>query len=217
VVFTDSYVSNGDDAIALKAGWDCAGYASPEAAPCDNVYIRNITQHRGGGGLSLGSEMSGGISNVVIEDCKLLGGSYGIEIKTGPTRGGFVKNVSINNVEIVGTAKQAICIDAFYGMPNTWCPQPNKHIPSVVDNIVISNVAVRNANLSVHFHGAEDVPTTRVRLENVSFACDGGSKEHCGGPGRSTGCCITAECLGGLQYTADGIAPPSAMRTCAPH
>ena len=41
-----------DDAIAIKAGWDCAGYASPEAAPCDNIYIRNITQNLGGGGLS---------------------------------------------------------------------------------------------------------------------------------------------------------------------
>lgn len=55
VSFTDSYVSNGDDAIAIKAGWDCAGYASKEAAPCDNIYIRNITQNRGGGGLSLGT------------------------------------------------------------------------------------------------------------------------------------------------------------------
>lgn len=51
VSFTDSYVSNGDDAIAIKAGWDCAGYASKEAAPCDNIYIRNITQNRGGGRL----------------------------------------------------------------------------------------------------------------------------------------------------------------------
>lgn len=72
----------------------------------------------GGGGLSLGSEMSGGISNVVIENCKLLHGSYGIQIKTGITRGGFVKNVSIDNVEIVGTTKEAIRIDAFYGMVN---------------------------------------------------------------------------------------------------
>eukprot|EP01043_Picozoa_sp_COSAG02_P015390 COSAG02_NODE_656_length_18809_cov_17.805077_3_plen_456_part_00 len=215
VVFTDSYVSNGDDAIAIKAGWDCAGYASAEAAPCDNIYIRNITQHLGGGGLSLGSEMSGGISNVVIENCKLLHGSYGIQIKTGITRGGFVKNVSIDNVEIVGTTKEAIRIDAFYGMVNTWCPDPNKRVPSVVDNIQITNTAVRNANLSLHFHGTLDVPATRVHMQNVSFACDGTKPEWCGGPGVATGCCITAECLGGVQYTSEGITPPSAMQNCA--
>eukprot|EP01043_Picozoa_sp_COSAG02_P067206 COSAG02_NODE_10716_length_1874_cov_2.851831_1_plen_465_part_00 len=213
VVFTDSYVSNGDDAIAIKAGWDCAGY--DEATPCNNIYIRNITQNLGGGGLSLGSEMSGGISNVVIEDCKLQHGSYGIQIKTGITRGGFVKNISINDVEIIGTTKEAIRIDAFYGMVNTWCPNPNKRVPSVVDNIQISNVAVRNANLSVHFHGTLDVPTTRVHMQNVSFACAGAAQERCGGPGVATGCCLSAECLGGVHYTADGITPPNVMKNCA--
>ena len=223
--------------------------------------------------------MSGGISNVVIEDCKLLHGSYGIQIKTGTTRGGFVKNVSINNVEIVGTTKEAIRIDAFYGMVNTWyvacpaftsflslatrgnccnrpssvaacalaeiqqsclytafaalcimltrrfvlflptkiirCPDPNKRVPSVIDNIRITNVAVRNANLSVHFHGTLDVPATRVSLQNVSFACDGGKPKRCGGPGIATGCCLVPECLGGVEYTAKDITPPTAMRGCA--
>ena len=113
VIFEDSYVSNGDDAVAIKAGWDCAGYASADAAPSDNIFIRNVTQHIGGGGISIGSEMSGGVSNVVVEDVRLLHGSYGIQIKTGITRGGFVKNVSLNRVEIVGTTKEAIRIDGF--------------------------------------------------------------------------------------------------------
>ena len=75
VIFEDSYVSNGDDAVAIKAGWDCAGYASADAAPSDNIFIRNVTQHIGGGGISIGSEMSGGVSNVVVEDVRLLHGS----------------------------------------------------------------------------------------------------------------------------------------------
>ncbi len=137
VLFEDSYVSNGDDAVAIKAGWDCAGYASADAAPSDNIFIRNVTQHIGGGGISIGSEMSGGVSNVVVEDVRLLHGSCecrngrlgplpvaatltrpflrtdGIQIKTGITRGGFVKNVSLNRLEIVGTTKEAIRIDGF--------------------------------------------------------------------------------------------------------
>ena len=37
VLFEDSYISSGDDAIAIKAGWDCAGYDAPGAAPSNNV------------------------------------------------------------------------------------------------------------------------------------------------------------------------------------
>lgn len=236
VLFIDSYVSNGDDMVAIKAGWDCAGYDAPNAAPSDNIVIRNVTQYGGGGGLSFGSEMSGGISNVMIEDLRLLHGSYGIEIKTGTTRGGYIKNVSMNNIEIVGTTKEAICIDGFYvsqqpaltlrccqrsgwltgvrtsrqGVENTWCPQPAKRVPSVAGNIQITNVVVRNANLSVHFHGALDVPATRVRLQNVSFVCDGVIPEHCSASHYGN-CCLEAEYFGGVEFTAEGITPPRAI------
>ena len=39
--------------------------------------------------------------------------------------------------------------------------------------ISITDVVVRNANLSAHFRGVHDMPATRVRLRNVSFGCDG--------------------------------------------
>ena len=139
----------------------------------------------------------------------------GIQIKTGITRGGFVKNVSLNRLEIVGTTKEAIRIDGFYGMVNTWCPDPNKRVPSVVDNISMANVAVRNANLSLHFRGPEDVPSTRVHMRNISFACDGVIPERCSSS-QFGNCCLAAECFGGVEFTAEGITPPSAMRACAP-
>jgi polygalacturonase len=219
VLFEDSYVSNGDDAVAIKAGWDCAGYASPDAAPSDNITIRNVTQYIGGGGISIGSEMSGGISNVVVENVRLLHGSYGIQIKTGVTRGGYVKNVSMNNVQIVGTTKEAIRIDAYYGMVNTWCPQPSKRAPSVVDNISLTDVVVRNANLSIHFRGTHDVPATRVRLRDISFSCDDDgalpARGRCSAA-KYGNCCLVAECFGGVAFTAADVVPASALNgTCA--
>ena len=52
VLFEDSYIANGDDMVAIKAGWDCAGYEN--GVPSDNILIRNVTQWGGGGGISLG-------------------------------------------------------------------------------------------------------------------------------------------------------------------
>ena len=167
VLLEDSYFAVNDDAAALKAGWDCAGYDL--GIPTENVTIRNIVVWRGGGGISLGSEMSGGISNVYVENVLLQYGSYGIQVKTGDTRGGYVKNVVFNNFTIVGTLKKAVCIDAFYGSPNPFCGDPAPVVPTQLDGILVSNVVTRASNLSLHLVGLEAAPTANVRLVNVTF------------------------------------------------
>lgn len=43
--------------VAIKAGWDCAGYEGEYALPSTNITIRNLTAWRGGGGIAIGSEM----------------------------------------------------------------------------------------------------------------------------------------------------------------
>eukprot|EP00966_Prymnesium_polylepis_P093829 2171436-Prymnesium_polylepis.1 len=92
VLLEDSYIAVNDDSVAVKAGWDCAGYEGEAAVPSTNITIRNLTAWRGGGGISIGSEMSGGVSNVHVSNVVLRHGSYGIYIKTGATRGGYVRN-----------------------------------------------------------------------------------------------------------------------------
>jgi len=178
VLLEDSYFATDDDAIALKAGWDCAA-DGPGAVPSNNITIRNISVWRGGGGLSIGSEMSGGVSNVLVEDVRLDSGSYGIQIKTGATRGGFVENVTIRRVQIYNASKNAIRLDAFYGSPNPWCGLPPKRAPPRVRNITLAHVSTARSNLSLHLHGQPDAPTTGVRLEHVTlgeaiFECLGG-------------------------------------------
>ena len=129
---------------------------------------------------------------------------------------------SLNNVEIVGTTKNAIRIDAFYGMVNTWCRDPagrpcnatTCRRPSVVDNITMSNIAVSNANLSVHLAGALDAPTTRVSFHNVTFVCDGVAPSPTG-PRRCSDANLVAECYGGVGGSAAGVMPAQVMGKCA--
>merc|ERR1712070_1333271 len=81
VLLEDSYFHVNDDAVAIKAGWDCAGYNL--GVPSDNITIRNISVWHGGGGISIGSEMSGGVSNVHVSNVLLRHGSYGLYLKCG--------------------------------------------------------------------------------------------------------------------------------------
>eukprot|EP00947_MAST-08B_sp_MAST-8B-sp1_P000371 g371.t1 len=190
VLLEDSYIAVNDDAVALKAGWDCAGYAGKASRPTSNVTIRNLTVWRGGGGISIGSEMSGGVSDVFVTDVLLQHGSYGIEIKTGDTRGGFIRNVTINNVTIVNALKKAVSIDAFYGFPNPYCGSPAPVVPTVVDGITISNVASRASNLSLHLAGLQVRPTKNINLVNVTFGDDS-----------------FADCWGWVSGTAKNVKP----------
>lgn len=167
VLLEDSYFAVDDDAIAIKAGWDCAGYGDGGKSS-NNITIRNVTVWHGGGGISIGSEMSGGVSNVLIENVLLQHGSYGLFVKTADTRGGFVENVTIRGVEIVGALKSAVTINGFYGSPNPECTKVR--VPTHVRNITIMDVVSRGArNDSLQLAGLSDVPTVDIMLSNVTF------------------------------------------------
>lgn len=90
--------------IAIKSGWDCFGRAF--GMPSRNILIRNVTAVLTGdddaAGVAIGSEMSGGVVNVTIEDC-LFGRDLfasGVYIKSSPTRGGSVRNITARRITV---------------------------------------------------------------------------------------------------------------------
>ena len=90
-------ITSGDDHIAIKSGSDAAGRAF--GAPSRNITVRG-NWHGCGGGISIGSECSGGVEDVLIEDIVHEGPStfHGLGIKTAPARGGYVRNVHYRNI-----------------------------------------------------------------------------------------------------------------------
>jgi len=52
----------------------------------------------GHGGVVIGSEMSGGVSNVVVSNCVMRGTDRGIRLKSRRGRGGAIEDVRIANV-----------------------------------------------------------------------------------------------------------------------
>jgi hypothetical protein len=94
VLIEDYYYCGGDDAIAIKSGWNVAGmlYAKPS---------KNITVRRSSsgcrGGWTVGSEAMGGVEDVVFEDLVSTSES-GIRISAELMRGGFFKNIVFRNL-----------------------------------------------------------------------------------------------------------------------
>jgi exo-poly-alpha-galacturonosidase len=99
----DSYIFNNifstaDDCIAIKSGKNPEGNLVNR--PTENVFISDCKFIRGLG-LAIGSEMSGGVRNVVIRDCEVGNLKEGIQIKSRKDRGGFVENIRVRDCDLL--------------------------------------------------------------------------------------------------------------------
>jgi len=93
-------INTGDDAISLKSGRGLA--AQNLSRPTQNVVIRNCRlQSSIYAALGFGTEMSGGIRDVKIQNCVLAGRQNCIFIKSRDGRGGYMENISGDNLVVL--------------------------------------------------------------------------------------------------------------------
>ncbi len=132
VLIKDCSFSDGDDCIAIKSGRDVDGRRV--GIPCQNVVIQNCVFKNGHGGVTAGSETSGGIKNVFAEHCHFDSPNLdmAMRLKTGMTRGGYIENMYIRNCA-VKTAKVGIYMTMRYS------GTLNGHSMPVIRNIDIRN------------------------------------------------------------------------------
>jgi polygalacturonase len=112
VLIENCTIDTDDDPIALKAGRDNDAWPRMSTK---NIIIRNIKgRSRVGNGFCIGSEMSGGVENVFVENYYISKADNGINIKSNLDRGGFVKNIYIRNVVIDSAIKTGILMQKDY-------------------------------------------------------------------------------------------------------
>lgn len=84
----------GDDSIAIKSGKNPEG--NQIGRPSCNIKIFDC-KCAFGHGITIGSEMSGGVENVKIWDCDMGASLSGIEIKGTKKRGGYVRKIHVKD------------------------------------------------------------------------------------------------------------------------
>jgi polygalacturonase len=100
VVIEGCDLDTGDDSISLKSGRGLNG--ARIGIPTENVVITNCTlKCRRFAGIGIGSETSGGIRNVHIDDCTFTNKSHAIYIKTKIGRGGVIEDIFGNNLTVL--------------------------------------------------------------------------------------------------------------------
>lgn len=136
--------------------------------PTTNVHIRGIhLQSSGGSGLAFGSEMSGGISEVLVEKLYLHESFVGIELKTAKGRGGYIEDILISDVQMENIR---------IGMKGTGqCDShpDDKYDPSalpVVSRITFKDIVGINITIAGSFTGIPESPFTPLCLSNISLS-----------------------------------------------
>jgi unsaturated rhamnogalacturonyl hydrolase len=134
VLIEDCVFDTGDDCIAIKSGRNDDGRRI--ATPSENIIVRNCVMKDGHGGVVMGSEVSGGVRNVFVENCKMDSPNLdrALRFKSNAKRGGVVENVFMRNVEIGRVAEAILTVDFLY---ETGANGPHK---PVVRNVSIENV-----------------------------------------------------------------------------
>jgi polygalacturonase len=104
----------GDDCIAIKSGRNAEGRRLKK--PTENVIIRDCQMMDGHGGVTLGSEITGGVRNVFVERCKMDSPRLDIAIrfKNNAMRGGTLENIHVRDIAVGQVAKAVITIDYNY-------------------------------------------------------------------------------------------------------
>ena len=163
VCIRDCFISVGDDLISIKSGWDEYGIAY--GRPSSDIVIQNIAgSTRASSGIAIGSEMSGGISNVYVSNMVVTQAHAGIRIKTARGRDGYVKDVYISDI-IISNADVAIELTSLYGdHPDSY--YDSDALPDV-EGTVIENIMASNVTRAGNFQGLADLPFRDIYLSNV--------------------------------------------------
>lgn len=179
ILLAGARFSLGDDCIALKAGKLYMG--ATYATPCESIDIVHCLMENGHGGMTVGSEMAGGVKHVRVRDCMMRNTDRGLRIKTRRGRGknGIIDDIVFDHVEMqqVGTPFVVNCLyfcdpDGHTEYVQSLDPQPVDQRTPYVGSIAFRHVNATGVSCAGYFLGLPEQPIHKVTMEHVNIACD---------------------------------------------
>jgi polygalacturonase len=163
VLIEDCVFDTGDDCIAIKSGRNADGRRLN--VPSQNIVIRNCTMKEGHGGITVGSEISGGVRGVFAENCRLDSPNldHALRVKNNRMRGGLLENLYFRNIQVGQVAHAVITIDFNYEEG-----ERGKHTP-VVRNFVVENLKSGRSKYALDVQGFGSAPIYSLRLKDCTF------------------------------------------------
>jgi polygalacturonase len=172
VVIDHVFADVGDDNIAIKSG--------PINSPGPDDPTRDITitdcTFLHGHGLSIGSEIAGGVQNVRAERIHFEGTDNGIRVKSNRDRGNDVSHLVFRDIDMKDV-KNALVISEYYPKilpPDAEAAQPITRLTPHFHNIVLENVTATGSTMAGAIVGLPEAPISGVVLRNVKLSAKTG-------------------------------------------
>ena len=166
VQILDCRIDTGDDCVTLKSGLDELGRRM--GRPDENITIANCVMYHGHGGVTIGSEMSGGVRNVVVTNCVFQNTDIGIRLKSQRGRGGVVEGLSVSNIVMQDVPTPFVISDFYSGRDDSAYPV-DEGTPKFRD-LLFSNITARGAKRAGIITGLREMPIEDVTFSNVHIA-----------------------------------------------
>lgn len=173
VLIEDCVFDQGDDAVSVKSGRDRDAWRL--GTPSRNIVMRNCRVMNGHQMMAIGSELSGGIENVLVENCHVDDSGPRartammnlLYVKTNERRGGYVRNIHMNNVSAPRLAGGILNVetDVLYQW-RTLMPTKERRL-TPISGIHVSNVEVAEAKFVCQIKGQAELPVRDVRLRRL--------------------------------------------------
>lgn len=151
----------GDDGVSIKSGRDQDGWRV--GLPSEDIVIRNCRfSGDTGGGVAIGSEMSGGVRRVYVDGFDLPRASHTLYFKANPDRGGVIEDIFIRNIR-AGDVKSVLVFS------NAYHSYRGGDFPPVFRNVLVEDVAVREAVIGISIQGHPRAPVSNVAIAGMTI------------------------------------------------
>ncbi len=177
VIIDHCDIATGDDCISLKSGRNAEAASQIGINPAittEDVTISNCTFADSiFACIGIGSETSGGIRNVRINDCKFTSAkTFAVYIKSRPGRGAFIEDISCNNLDVAGTTGGFLRFNILASGIAGEDPVPGDDGIPTIKNFRFTNIKVDNAPILVDGTGIHPhKPLEGFTLANVTGTC----------------------------------------------
>ncbi|MBR6477796.1 MAG: glycoside hydrolase family 28 protein [Lachnospiraceae bacterium] len=170
-----SRISVGDDCVAIKSGK--LYMATYHYKTTKQIQIRNCLLERGHGSVTVGSEIAGGVEDVLVSKCIFRGTDRGVRIKSRRGRGerAVITNMVFENLRME-QVQMPVTVNMFYFCDpdgHTEYVQGQYYMPVDYRTPKIGSLTVKNSicvgvNASlVCAYGLPEAPIEKIELENV--------------------------------------------------
>ena len=176
VVIRGCLISSQDDGIAVKSGRDEEGRRA--GIPSRHILIENCT-FPSGFGVAMGSEMSGGVEDVRVQNCVFQNAFSIASIKAIRGRGGYIRNIRYEDCRLTNHNPEyqdtryfrgAIYVDGFYGEEtfDADAAVPVDEGTPLVEDICFQNLTIETtAGNAIYLCGLPEQHFRNIRMENI--------------------------------------------------